>query len=153
MDAADAVFDAHGELDTMRAPLEQVEIDALRRAFAERIWARGPARTRQPRKALAIWKALVDGRWSLVDHFERDGKRYVIAQENSVQLPSHRQLSKREQQVASLAALGRSNKVIAYELGIAHSTVRVLLARAAGRLGARDRKELIELVSRAGSTD
>ncbi|MEO6095410.1 MAG: helix-turn-helix transcriptional regulator [Fibrobacteria bacterium] len=44
-------------------------------------------------------------------------------------------LSPRERQVAALAELGRSNKVIAYELGLGHSTVRVLLARAAGKPG------------------
>jgi DNA-binding CsgD family transcriptional regulator len=33
--------------------------------------------------------------------------------------------------------------VIAYELGIAHSTVRVLLGRACARLGAQTRNELI----------
>src|SRR5262249_14956466 len=37
-------------------------------------------------------------------------------------------LSAREQQALAAAAQGRSNKEIAYELGIAHSTVRVLLA-------------------------
>jgi DNA-binding NarL/FixJ family response regulator len=36
----------------------------------------------------------------------------------------------REQQVVALATLGRTNKFIAYELGLAHSTVRVLMARA-----------------------
>jgi DNA-binding NarL/FixJ family response regulator len=39
-------------------------------------------------------------------------------------------LSDREKQVVALASLGRSNKLIAYELGIAHATVRVLFARA-----------------------
>lgn len=39
---------------------------------------------------------------------------------------------------------GHSNKLIAYELGIAASTVGVLLGRAASRLGVRTRKALLE---------
>lgn len=49
-------------------------------------------------------------------------------------------MSPREEQVLAHAALGHSNKLIAYELGLAHSTVRVLLARASAKLGARGRE-------------
>ncbi|MEO6097530.1 MAG: LuxR C-terminal-related transcriptional regulator [Fibrobacteria bacterium] len=52
----------------------------------------------------------------------------------------------RERQVAALAELGRSNKVIAYELGLGHSTVRVLLARAAGKPGVKTRIGLVKRV-------
>jgi DNA-binding CsgD family transcriptional regulator len=41
--------------------------------------------------------------------------------------------------------------VIAYELGLAHATVRVLLARAAAKLGARSRVELIAAMQQAES--
>jgi DNA-binding CsgD family transcriptional regulator len=144
IDSAAAVFSTRGKLEDMREPLARSHVDDLKRALSERDWARGRGRKEQPRKALARWTALVQGRWTLVDHFERDGKRYVIAQENAPQVNAPVKLSEREQQVASLAALGRSNKVIAYELGIAHSTVRVLLGRACARLGAQTRNELIE---------
>jgi DNA-binding CsgD family transcriptional regulator len=72
--------------------------------------------------------------------------RDVTARENSPVLAGVSSLSGRERQVTSLAALGRSNKLIAYELGLAHSTVRVLFARAAVKLGARTRSEVIERV-------
>lgn len=143
IDSAAAVFSTRGKLEDMREPLARNHVDDLKRALSERDWARGPARNEQPGRALARWTALVQGRWTLVDHFERDGKRYVIAQENSPHGGTPVKLSEREQQVANLAALGRSNKVIAYELGIAHSTVRVLLGRACARLGAQTRNELI----------
>ena len=52
-------------------------------------------------------------------------------------------LSMRERQVASLAALGRSNKLIAYELGLAHSTIRVLVARACVKLDVSSRRALV----------
>jgi DNA-binding NarL/FixJ family response regulator len=50
-----------------------------------------------------------------------------------------------------LQALGRSNKLIAYELGLAHSTVRVLVARAAEKCGARARAELMARIAASGS--
>jgi DNA-binding CsgD family transcriptional regulator len=52
-------------------------------------------------------------------------------------------LSLRERQVLNSASKGRTNKEIAHELGIAHSTVRVLLARASHKLRARTRDEVI----------
>jgi DNA-binding CsgD family transcriptional regulator len=50
----------------------------------------------------------------------------------------------REREVVLRALRGYDNKVIAYDLGLAHSTVRVLMARAATKVGARSRGELLE---------
>lgn len=55
-------------------------------------------------------------------------------------------LSNREADVVHLAVQGRHNKWIAHELGLSHSTVRVLLARAAKKFGAKSRDELLQLV-------
>ena len=52
-------------------------------------------------------------------------------------------LTDREQEVVAFASMGHHNKLIAYNLGISHSTVRVLIARAAAKLGARSRDELV----------
>ena len=93
--------------------------------------------------AVGEWKALVDGRWSLVEHVDTDGKRMITAQRNESATSGTIGLSQHEQQVLSYATLGHSNKLIAYELGLAHSTVRVLLARAASKLGARGREETL----------
>jgi DNA-binding CsgD family transcriptional regulator len=98
-------------------------------------------------EAVGEWKALVDARWSLVDHVDTDGKRVITAQRNESVTPGAVGLSRREEQVLGYAALGHSNKLIAYELGLAHSTVRVLLARAAGKLGARGRDETLKKFS------
>jgi DNA-binding NarL/FixJ family response regulator len=88
-------------------------------------------------------KGLVDARWTLTDHCEPVGRRYVLARENAPKPQGPASLSKREQQVVALATLGRSNKFIAYELGLAHSTVRVLMARACLKLRAKTRSELV----------
>jgi DNA-binding CsgD family transcriptional regulator len=52
-------------------------------------------------------------------------------------------LTDRERQVVVHAALGLTNKEIAYTLGISDATVRVLVTRAAARLGVRTRKQLL----------
>lgn len=51
-------------------------------------------------------------------------------------------LTSREEQAVELAANGLSNKRIAQCLGIAPSTVGVLLFRAAAKLGVKSRAEL-----------
>jgi DNA-binding NarL/FixJ family response regulator len=56
-------------------------------------------------------------------------------------------LSDRERQAATLAALGHSNKHIAYELGVTSSTVSTFLERAVLKLGARSRVGLIQMMS------
>jgi DNA-binding NarL/FixJ family response regulator len=139
--AADAVLCPDGKLEhaeaAARSPRAQQELRGAAEAIA---WARSRSGRAQPDKALELWKGLVAGRWSLVDSFERDGKRYLLARQNA---PVAQRLSSREQQVVALARLGRSNKVIAYELGIADPTVRVLIARAAKKLGVTSREELL----------
>ena len=52
-------------------------------------------------------------------------------------------VSDRERVVAEHAALGKSNKLIAYELGIAESTVATHLSAVRRKVGARSRVELI----------
>jgi len=65
-------------------------------------------------------------------------------QRNDVRMPLPNALSPRERQALGFAALGDSNKLIAYELGISASTVGVLLYRAAQKLGCHTRVELLQ---------
>ncbi len=65
--------------------------------------------------------------------------------------PSRGELSPRERQVLERAILGSENKVIAYDLGLADSTVRVLMRRAAIKLGARTRAGALEAYQRQRS--
>jgi len=57
--------------------------------------------------------------------------------------PPSRRLSAREHQVLAHAARDLDNKAIAYGLELSHSTVRVILHRAASKLGVRTRVEAI----------
>ncbi len=118
--------------------------DDLRAAARALDLARTKLRQRDQERAVDIWKPLVSARWTLVDHFESDGRRYILAQENEPDPRGAADLSSRERQVLANLALGRSSKETAYALGLAHSTVRVLLARAAKKLGASSRRQLIE---------
>lgn len=80
---------------------------------------------------------MLAGRWSLIDQFERDGRRYYVARPNAPEPPDHdlEGFPGRERQVVALLALGRSNKAIAYELGLSPSTIGTLLRRATQRVG------------------
>ena len=89
------------------------------------------------------WRPLTSARWSLVDVFERNGKRYVVAQENESVVPRMDLLTGRERQVVAYLAIGQSTKEAAYALGISDATVRVLLRRAVSKLGVRTRSELL----------
>ena len=39
--------------------------------------------------SLSLWRSLVSERWTLVDTYERDSKRYVVARRNDVRMPLH----------------------------------------------------------------
>jgi DNA-binding CsgD family transcriptional regulator len=140
---AEAILDADGRF-------VHAEGKAASKAARERIRAAAQSiatlRT-QGRKlggaALDGWSPLVGARWTLVDTFEENGRHYVVARENQARTESLDMLTDRERQVVLQAALGFSNKEIAYALGLADSTVRVLMARAANRIGVRTREELL----------
>ena len=104
--------------------------------------SRGALRRTGSGEVVDGWKGLVASRWSLVVQFESDGTRYVLARRNEGSTESAI-LSSREQQAVAYAALGHHNKLIADEMGLASGTVGVLLHRAAKKLGAGDRKALI----------
>ena len=91
------------------------------------------------------WSPRIQTRWTLVDAIGSRGEPYILARENCTAGATLGSLTERERQVVVSAAYGRSNKEIAYELGISHSTARVLLARACARLGVPSRAALLRL--------
>lgn len=106
--------------------------------------ARGRMRREDPSEALATWKALVEGRWSMVDWFDGDGRRFVLAHPNPPDLRDPRGLKERELQVAMYASLGETNKLISYRLGISQSRVSATLKSAMHKLGVQTRPQLVE---------
>jgi DNA-binding NarL/FixJ family response regulator len=109
--------------------------------------ARGKLRKHSAEEAIEAWQALTDGRWSLVDRFDADGRRYLIALPNAPHLRDPRGLSEREAQVAAYTALGHSTKYVGYELGLGANTVSFHLKNALKKLGLRDRAELVRSFS------
>lgn len=106
--------------------------------------ARGRLRKQDPEEALEIWRALVDGRWSMVDWFDTDGRRFVLAHPNPPNLRDPRGLTERERQVATYACLGETNKLISYRLGISQAQVSSTLKSAMLKLGVKTRPQLVE---------
>jgi DNA-binding CsgD family transcriptional regulator len=147
----EAVLTPAGDVDHADAGARSANArQVLRLAVRQRERARSFA-GRDAERVVRSLKGLVDARWTLIDHYESGGKRYVLARENAPKPLGPPRLSQRERQVLALAALGRTNKLIAYELGLAHSTVRVLMSRASVKLGASTRPELISRHGAIGS--
>jgi DNA-binding CsgD family transcriptional regulator len=142
--SADAVLDPGGRVVHAEGVAKEA---ASRAALSRAAWAMDAVRARrdpdQRRAALPDWKSLVAERWTLVEHFESDGRRFVLAMDNRPAPPSLELLSARERDVVLRALAGQDNKAIAYALSLAPSTVRVLLARAASKLKVGSRRELL----------
>jgi DNA-binding NarL/FixJ family response regulator len=93
-----------------------------------------------------MWRAMVAGRWSIVDRFDRDGRRFLIAHQNEPEAAAPRALTRRERQVVSYAAMGHSNKLIAYELGLSVGAVSAYLNVGMRKLGLDSRVDLARLM-------
>jgi DNA-binding CsgD family transcriptional regulator len=143
-EGADAVFSAdrsgrllHAEPAAKGRRERARLVDALR--------ARETAREGKPRhQTFDSWRPLVDARWTLVDSYESNGERYIVARENQAEARSLRELSERERQVVVCLAFGQTTKEAAYSLGIDASTVRVLLQRAEKKLAVSGRTALLD---------
>jgi DNA-binding NarL/FixJ family response regulator len=106
------------------------------------------ARVRRPimqqADATELWQALESGRASVVDRLDRDRRRYVLVRENADRA---RAMTERERQIVERASRGDSNKAIAFDLGIATSTVSTHLSHAAAKLGLDSRNAVIQTYS------
>jgi DNA-binding CsgD family transcriptional regulator len=135
LDPGGRVAHADGSASTADA------LEALRDAARTMDRARASAGGRDD-GALAAWRALVRGEWSLVDSFDSDGRRYLLARRNQPHARDPRGLTEQEAAVAAYAAQGLSNKLIAYTLGTEPSTVSTQLTAAMRKLGVASRPEL-----------
>ncbi len=115
-----------------------VAVDQLRASKGER-----------GEQALDVWQGLIDGRWSLIDHVETDGKRLILAHRNPERVRDPRGLTDMEARVARLAARGYANKLIGYHLGISEGTVAAHLHRCCRKLRASGRTQLVKMLNHA----
>lgn len=144
--AEDAILRVDGACEHAEAPAQSRSArDALREAVRSIDRARSVVRHDDQTEALEIWRGLCAGRWSLVDRFDSDGRRYIVALRNDPEVSDPRALSARERQVVGYVVLGHSNKLIGYALGLSTSTVAGNIKSAMRKLGASSRADLIRI--------
>jgi DNA-binding NarL/FixJ family response regulator len=78
--------------------------------------------------------------WVLIDRFAATGREFLVVRRPRIDVMP---LSSREHEVLAAAKRGWTNKEIAYRLGVAQSTVRVIMARIARKLGVRGRAAVV----------
>jgi DNA-binding CsgD family transcriptional regulator len=143
----EAVLEADGRVAHAEGPATDKTSRAALRNAARRIdRARGSLRRSDPEAALDLWHGLVSGRWSLIDHFDTDGRRYLVARENDPEVPDPRALDRRERQVLGYAVLGAPVKHIAYALGLDPSSVSRARRSAVKKLGQKTLADVLALM-------
>ncbi|MEM7138183.1 MAG: LuxR C-terminal-related transcriptional regulator [Myxococcota bacterium] len=118
--------------------------EAIRKAARAVDRARGRLRKTDPNEALSLWRGLVVGRWSLVDWFDSDGRRYLLAKPNAPNCGDPRGLSESELQVAIYLARGESQKHVSYRFGLTEARVSQLLQQVKRKLKVQTRAELVQ---------
>jgi DNA-binding CsgD family transcriptional regulator len=144
VDSAEAVFSPKGRLQHLASDLGTHAARILPEAVAGRLAANT---TREdPRRALELWRALIAGKWSIVDHVDTDGKRFILAKRNPPGVRDPAALTESERLVLLYASWGHSNKLIAYETGFSASTVSIQLRSALRKLRLKSRAELSRIL-------
>ena len=121
--------------------------EQLRVALARVDRARTRRLRRDPLGALELWRGLFSGRWSLVDFFDADGRRFVLARDNEPEVARPRPMPLRMRQVLFYASAGWSNAEMGYVLGISESTVGVHLSAALRWSGLGSRLQCIQVAA------
>jgi DNA-binding CsgD family transcriptional regulator len=140
---AEAVLDPGGKVLHRENEVTRDDAGTLSDAARAIDRARGRMRRVDPERALALWQGLVSGRWSLVDQFDHDGRRFVVAKRNEITPRGWNALSDREAQILAYFAEGQSPKLIAYQLGLSPAKVTGALTRTMRKLSVSSRFELI----------
>jgi DNA-binding CsgD family transcriptional regulator len=140
---AEAVLDPGGKVLHRENGVTRDDASTLSDAAKGIDRARGRLRRVDPERALALWKGLVSGRWSLVDQFDSDGRRFVVAKRNAITPHAWTVLSEREAQVLAYLAEGQAPKLIAYQSGLSTAAVNADLSRIKRKLSVGSRLELV----------
>jgi len=131
----EAVLSTDGAVQDARSSAKARDTrEQLREAVLRMERSRTARVRRDPEEALSLWQGLVAGRWSLVDQFESDGRRYIAAHENAPHARDPRALSEAEQVYLVYYLRGASPDEIAFAFGKSPATVGKVLSSITRRL-------------------
>lgn len=152
--ARDALLDPSGKLEDVSGDVEKdgTARNVLVRAVRAMEQARSADGRASPESALALWRGLVGGEWSLVDHWERGGRRYVAAYQNRPNVRDPRALTPGEAAVLKYLALGATNREIGYTLGLPDGTVSSCVTQILKKLRVKSRVDLAALLQHSRSS-
>jgi DNA-binding NarL/FixJ family response regulator len=125
-----------------------LETDALAREQLRRhVLLRERARLREvdPGEFVDAWTEIVERRWTVVDQFDGDGRRWLVVWDNPMGDHDPRALTANENAAVRRMLAGWSNQDAAVELGVSASTASRILASALHKLGGIDRGTLASL--------
>ncbi|MGB8328589.1 MAG: LuxR C-terminal-related transcriptional regulator [Polyangiales bacterium] len=149
---AEAVFDADGfrMVQAVGRAADANAAEVLRKAACNVDRARRELRNEDPQQALETWQALVCGRWTLVDWFDKERRRFILAMPNPPEVRDPRGLTEQEAQVVMYTMLGETGKLIAYRLGLSTARVSGLLRSAMHKLGVHSKSALVQKLGPLG---
>jgi DNA-binding CsgD family transcriptional regulator len=101
-------------------------------------------RRRDANSVVDLWAGLIAGRWTVVDRWEADGRRHLVARRVKGRRKDPQALTPREQQVVMMAIGGASNVQLAHDLSMHESTVATHMSRALRKLGLERRQHLMD---------
>ena len=141
MNPSGALMHAEGPAQKARA--------SLARAVVAMDRARSRLRREEPDTAIEAWKGLVSGRWSLIERFDSDGRRFLVARKNDPNSEGPSALSLQERQVLAGRVRGLSIKLISDDLGRSLSAVSKDLQSGMAKLGVTHDSELVSLLTKS----
>lgn len=141
----DALLTPEGRVVAARGEATSRSAQATLRAQVKQ-WdrVRGSLRHHDPDLALELWQGLLRGTWSLVDWFDSDGRRFVVARRHrSLEPADPRALTAREQSILTHVAEGSTVAEVAYALGTTTSAVQSATRTIFRKLAVHRRLDLI----------
>ncbi len=140
----DALIDPSGRVHD--AGLSVKDDNTARGALIASVRDMERARSKELRKssgeALELWRGLVAGQWSLVEHWESGDRRYLAAYRNSPEARDPRALTPTERSILKYLTHGATNKDIVYALGLPEGTVSTSVTRILKKLRLKRRVDV-----------
>jgi DNA-binding CsgD family transcriptional regulator len=143
VEASDAILEPSGRIlhasGFAKTPLGR---ETLRHVALSAERARTSRARHDASSALDLWQELIAGRWTLIQRFDADGRRFLLARRNTAEVQRYVQLTPRERELAERVLGGDSNKHIAHDLLVSEATISERLENALSKLNLRSVGEL-----------